>query len=655
MGARWIAALLLAPCAYAQTKNYANPTYQLTGGDYKQESPAINQMLRNDFIEAQYLQKQINAVPTASASGATVTVNAPLSGTGASSNPVALTGAIAQVNVNLSTVPATGSCTLPNVVTALNAGAAPTCTQPSNVTGNAATVTTNANLSGDVTSVGNVTTAAATQPNIVTLSSPSGLTVTYGITGGSLTVKNASTVVGTETVKGNAFSVGGSSFTVGGGSSALAYQFAPGSINLTGPNGNYTSQSSVTASAFFGDASHLTGITEGQVTNLTTDLAAKVAKAGDTMTGQLTNTSTDTVLGADVNGMSARFRYGVSVGSITASSATFTATGNSQYSVALSSSLTFTQNTTAIGIKWADGTVSTTASSGAGGGGAQGPAGPASTQTITWQIDNFLGQVTGSKTSFNLSGIPSSTQSIIVVLDGLLQSGTSDYTYNGASIVMTTAPAANSNSFFAQYTINTSTLAAAMLVNSTDTVSGAKTFLSTITINGSANFWVPASTYTVNSDSVFASTFSLIATTAAYHINFDYTNSATVVSPGFRLGGDAGANYSNTCLIDVVGAGWVAPATTGTGKTSLAITDSNGVTASTYFWGEIWFQPMANTASLEKWRYRLDSHDNRGANGNDEHMVCTGIYTGSAAPAVAAITLLGSGNFSGTAWMDIHR
>jgi hypothetical protein len=43
--------------------------------------------------------------------------------------------------LNLSTFPYTGSCSLPNVVTALNAGAAPTCTQPTNVTGNAATAT----------------------------------------------------------------------------------------------------------------------------------------------------------------------------------------------------------------------------------------------------------------------------------------------------------------------------------------------------------------------------------------------------------------------------------------------------------------------------------------------------------------------------------
>lgn len=49
------------------------------------------------------------------------------------------------------------------------------------------TATTDANLTGDITSVGNATTAAATQANIKTLSNSAGLTVTYGVTAGSAT------------------------------------------------------------------------------------------------------------------------------------------------------------------------------------------------------------------------------------------------------------------------------------------------------------------------------------------------------------------------------------------------------------------------------------------------------------------------------------
>ncbi len=56
--------------------------------------------------------------------------------------------------------------------------------------GNAATVVTNANLTGDVTSVGNATTAAATQANITTLSAANGVTVTS-----SVTVKSSMTIV----------------------------------------------------------------------------------------------------------------------------------------------------------------------------------------------------------------------------------------------------------------------------------------------------------------------------------------------------------------------------------------------------------------------------------------------------------------------------
>ena len=91
---------------------------------------------------------------------------------------------------------------------------------------------------------------------------------------GSLTIGGNGVIGGTMTVQGRAFSVGGSSFTIGGGSAALAYQFIPGSINMTGSSGTFVNQSSVTAAAFFGDGSHLNGIastfTGGVVANQTT-------------------------------------------------------------------------------------------------------------------------------------------------------------------------------------------------------------------------------------------------------------------------------------------------------------------------------------------------------------------------------------------------
>lgn len=63
------------------------------------------------------------------------------------------------------------------------------------------------------------------------------------------------------TVLGDTFVVAGSSFSIAGGSASLPFQFAPGSLSLSGPNGTIISNSSITTTgAFFGDGSHLTGI-----------------------------------------------------------------------------------------------------------------------------------------------------------------------------------------------------------------------------------------------------------------------------------------------------------------------------------------------------------------------------------------------------------
>ncbi len=67
--------------------------------------------------------------------------------------------------------------------------------------------------------------------------------------------------------------------------------------------------------------------------------------------------------------------------------------------------------------------------------------------------DNFVGQVNGSRVNFNLSSTPTSAGALQVILDGLLQASTSDYTYTAAGqfITMSTAPAANSYSFYVAY------------------------------------------------------------------------------------------------------------------------------------------------------------------------------------------------------------
>lgn len=104
----------------------------------------------------------------------------------------------------------------------------------------------------------------------------------------------------------------------------------------------------------------------------------------------------------------------------------------------------------------------------------------AGTQTITYVIDNFMGNVDGTTKIFTLSQTPTTSASLMVVVDGLLQSGTSDYVYAAPrTITFTTAPAVNSSSFFAQYTVNTSTLPGALFANTSNYIYGYNQVVST--------------------------------------------------------------------------------------------------------------------------------------------------------------------------------
>lgn len=96
--------------------------------------------------------------------------------------------------------------------------------------------------------------------------------------------------------------------------------------------GNWQFPAGVTAASFSGDGSALTNLPAG---------AGGVLKIGDTMTGQLTNTSSITVSG----GGGVLVVYGLNAGSatltsgITASSGTFTQTGSALYSLRTSSGI----------------------------------------------------------------------------------------------------------------------------------------------------------------------------------------------------------------------------------------------------------------------------------------------------------------------------
>lgn len=258
------------------------------------------------------------------------------------------------------------------------------------------------------------------------------------------------------------------------------------------------------------------------------------------------------------------------------SSITVTVTGVGNYAVLLSTSITFTQSAgNGLGVRWGDGTISTTAAS--GGSGAAGPAGAASTQTITWQLDNFLNLATGAQATFTTSQTPSSTAAVSCVLDGLLLSGASDYTFTMPNqVVITTTPARAcsslfqtncTSSLFCQYTINTSTLPAVFILNSSQTVSGATIVLSSVTFGSVLTSTANYSSALINGCIVVASTnpagattdwsFSNIRSTWTYRVEIRGSQGGVTGNWDVRFNADSGSNYVQT-IINTSGTGDIA-------------------------------------------------------------------------------------------------
>ena len=122
----------------------------------------------------------------------------------------------------------------------------------------------------------------------------------------------------------------------------------------------------------------------------------------------------------------------------------------------------------------ATGGVCTLAGTGSGSGGG----------SISFVEDNFLGLVDGVTHVFTLSQTAISTQSISVMLNGLVL-GASDYTKTTTAVTITTAPASTSGSFFVRYATATIGL---QVLSGTNTFTGTNVFNSSTTFNGLTTF-----------------------------------------------------------------------------------------------------------------------------------------------------------------------
>ena len=175
-------------------------------------------------------------------------------------------------------------------------------TPSGSITGNAATVTTNANLTGPITSIGNATSIASqtgTGSTFVMSASPTltGTPLAPTAIAGTNTTQIATTAFVTAAVSGGTTTnfTGNLAGDVTGTQSATVV----GKINGTALSGlgtgilKNTTATGVPSIAVAGtdyltptgNGSALTGITESQVTNLTADLALKAPLASPTLTG----------------------------------------------------------------------------------------------------------------------------------------------------------------------------------------------------------------------------------------------------------------------------------------------------------------------------------------------------------------------------------
>ena len=268
---------------------------------------------------------------------------------------------------------------------------------------------------------------------------------------------------------------------------------------------------------------------------------------------------------------------------------------------------------------------------------AAGSGGGSSTMTITAVSDNFLGQVTGSKTSFTLSQTPANAAALSCILDGLLLSQTSDYAYTPpTTIAVTTAPAANSTGFFCNYFVNTSTLPAVFILNSSQTVSGATTNLSTTTMGPSVysstaiysaiTFGAPSvvlySSFTTASSIYFYNIVSSYSYTLDCNTFLNTSNANTLL----QFNGDTGShyNYGNVFVLSNVASANVGTSSTPQG--SARMNGNDNIIAGSYWVLKLnfWAQPAGR--STVTW---TGTSNGLVASNNPEGGTLMGTYNGS--------------------------
>ena len=117
-------------------------------------------------------------------------------------------------------------------------------------------------------------------------------------------------------------------------------------------------------------------------------------------------------------------------------------------------------------------------------------------------VDNYTAN--GSATSFALSETPASANTLMVAVNGILQSAPNNYTVSGSTITFTSAPAVNANVTIRHLGFRTTTTITALAANSTITqpvlsgsVTGTYTLAGTPTISSPTLSGTVAGTYTL--------------------------------------------------------------------------------------------------------------------------------------------------------------